>query len=206
MNEQSLLGTLSLFRRPRRFYMAGMARFLTAVRESEWLDGERPYAHAMNNPLTNTDPSGLAPCYNPPHPCATFPGGPCAYAKSIGDDKMVGGGLAGGGVVCCDGKAYPCVWHMGTTPGFYKCAFRHEQRHVQDTGGCPNTGYARQLRVGPNSECNPTLNEINCLVGSRAYNCGSNPGCLKAYHDRICDLCKYLDSQSCPKPRRCSNC
>ncbi len=47
---------------PRRFYMAGTARFLTQVREAEWLGGEHPYAYAMNNPVTYTDPSGLEPC------------------------------------------------------------------------------------------------------------------------------------------------
>ena len=46
---------------PRRFYMAGTARFLTRVREAEWLGGEHPYAYAMNNPVTYTDPSGLDP-------------------------------------------------------------------------------------------------------------------------------------------------
>ncbi|MFZ4508045.1 MAG: hypothetical protein ACOYON_10165 [Fimbriimonas sp.] len=46
---------------PRRFYMAGTARFLTRVREAEWLGGEHPYAYALNNPVTYTDPSGLSP-------------------------------------------------------------------------------------------------------------------------------------------------
>jgi RHS repeat-associated protein len=47
----------------RRFYMAGTARFLTAVREAEWVAGEHPYAYAMNNPVTYVDPSGLVPEY-----------------------------------------------------------------------------------------------------------------------------------------------
>ena len=42
----------------RRFYMAGTVRFLTRVRGAEWLGGEHPYAYAMNNPVTYTDPSG----------------------------------------------------------------------------------------------------------------------------------------------------
>ncbi len=205
----------------RRPYMAGLGRFLTEARLAERLGGEHPYAYAMNNPTTYTDPSGSYPqgsqgagpsiyigppggerdpaywhstCYVPPrHPCATYPGGPCAYAKSIGDDKDNYGRPAGGGVVCCEGKAYPCVWGVGSAPGLYNCAFRHEQRHVQDPGGCPRTGYARQKRVGSDSECIPTLIEINCLIGTRSKNCGSNPDCLKQYHDRICRLCRYLD-------------
>jgi len=54
---------------PRRFYMAGTARFLTSVREAEWLGGEHPYGYALDNPVTFTDPSGNEPCS--PHPCAT---------------------------------------------------------------------------------------------------------------------------------------
>ena len=46
---------------PRRFYMAGTARFLTAVREAEWLGGEHPYGYALNNPVMYTDPSGNLP-------------------------------------------------------------------------------------------------------------------------------------------------
>ena len=46
---------------PRRLYMAGTARFLTRVREAEWLGGEHPYAYAKNNPVTYSDPSGNDP-------------------------------------------------------------------------------------------------------------------------------------------------
>jgi hypothetical protein len=218
---------------PARPYMAGLGRFLTEAALAERLGGEHPYGYALDNPATYTDPSGDRPdqdvvpgppiyigppghesdpafwhstCLPTHHPCATYPGGPCAYARSIGDDKMSDGGLAGGGVICCEGKAYACVWHVGGVPGLYNCAFRHEERHVQDPGGCPTTGYARQKRVAPDSECDPTLIEINCLVGTRSKNCGNNADCLKRYHDRICDLCKYLDDQNCPKPHRCSYC
>ena len=47
---------------PRRFYMAGTGRFLTRVREEEWLGGESAYGYALGNPVTYTDPSGLTPC------------------------------------------------------------------------------------------------------------------------------------------------
>lgn len=52
---------------PRRFYMAGAARFLTRVREAEWLGGEDPYAYAMNNPVKYTDPTGHKPQECPTH-------------------------------------------------------------------------------------------------------------------------------------------
>jgi|GEM_PF-5788977 len=45
----------------RRFYMAGTARFLTRVREAEWIGGEQPYGYSQNNPISYSDPSGLEP-------------------------------------------------------------------------------------------------------------------------------------------------
>ena len=61
MKQQPPPGIPNFPGQPRRFYMAGTARFLTRVRESEWLDGEHPYAYAMNSPAMYTDPSGLTP-------------------------------------------------------------------------------------------------------------------------------------------------
>lgn len=61
MKQQSPTGMPKFPGQPRRFYMAGTARFLTRVREAEWLGGEHPYAYAMNNPVTYVDPSGLSP-------------------------------------------------------------------------------------------------------------------------------------------------
>ena len=61
MKHQSPNGMPNFPGQPRRFYMAGTARFLTRVREAEWLGGEHPYAYAMNNPVTYTDPSGNKP-------------------------------------------------------------------------------------------------------------------------------------------------
>jgi RHS repeat-associated protein len=61
MKHQPTNGMPNFPGQPRRFYMAGTARFLTRVREAEWLGGEHPYAYAMNNPVTYTDPSGNKP-------------------------------------------------------------------------------------------------------------------------------------------------
>ncbi len=61
MKQQPPNGIANFPGQPRRFYMAGTARFLTRVREAEWLGGEHPYAYALNNPVTYTDPSGLNP-------------------------------------------------------------------------------------------------------------------------------------------------
>jgi hypothetical protein len=44
-----------------RPYMAGYGRFLTQAALEMQLAGEHPYAYAMNNPTTYTDPSGQSP-------------------------------------------------------------------------------------------------------------------------------------------------
>lgn len=59
MNKQPSPGMPSFPGQSRRFYMAGMGRFLTHVREAEWTGGEHPYSNALNNPVQYTDASGL---------------------------------------------------------------------------------------------------------------------------------------------------
>lgn len=195
---------LDLPARPRN-YMAGTGRFLTAVRQEEWLAGEHPYGYAFDSPGLYIDPTGNAPCF-PPHPCATYPTGPCEYAKSIGDDKG-----DGGGVVCCEGKAYACAWYPGRQPGIKSCLVEHERRHIQDLGGCVTSGYDRQKRVDDFVECSANVTEISCLLRRRKTECDKFSGtarsdCLKDFRDRICQLCKVLDKHRCPKPNRCKYC
>ncbi len=63
----------------RRPYMAGLGRFLTEARLAERLGGEHPYAYAMNNPTTYTDPMGAqasypGPAHGIPMPEVWYPG------------------------------------------------------------------------------------------------------------------------------------
>lgn len=44
-----------------RFYMPGLARFLTQVMIERQLEGEHPYSYAFNNPTTYVDPDGNRP-------------------------------------------------------------------------------------------------------------------------------------------------
>ncbi len=60
-------------RRAPRMYSAGTARWLTAVRLQELLEGEHPYSYAEINPVTYSDPSGLQTRQKPPKP-----GGKCS--------------------------------------------------------------------------------------------------------------------------------
>ncbi len=63
MKQQELgrKGIPNLPGQPRRFYMAGLGRFTTRVREREWLGGENPYGYAKGNPVTWKDSKGLQP-------------------------------------------------------------------------------------------------------------------------------------------------
>lgn len=193
MKHQPANGMPNFPGQPRRFYMAGMARFLTRVREAEWLGGEHPYAYAMNNPVTYTDPSGLAPCFA--KDCGTFPGGPCAYAKSEGVDH----GDAGG-VVCCDGKKYTCNWVDWVRPGMAICTMAHERTHLGDIN-CPKTGFSRpNFRPGldpDKEECEAYKVDFDCALQQRKKDCGKLTGaaqssCLADYLLYICDDCKNL--------------
>ncbi|HVL38289.1 MAG TPA: hypothetical protein VM328_02750 [Fimbriimonadaceae bacterium] len=83
MKHQPTNGMPNFPGQPRRFYMAGTARFLTRVREAEWLGGEHPYAYAMNNPVTYVDPSG-----NHPQGCPTHGGEPgCVFSGPPGSQS-----------------------------------------------------------------------------------------------------------------------
>ncbi len=65
MKQQELgrKGIPNLPGQPRRFYMAGLGRFTTRVREREWLGGENPYGYAQGNPVTWIDPTGHYPIF-----------------------------------------------------------------------------------------------------------------------------------------------
>jgi hypothetical protein len=68
-------------KQPGRPYMAGLGRFLTAARLEEQMEGEHPYGYAFSNPVTYTDPSGLAPHgFIPP---GSFPEGCRACSVAI---------------------------------------------------------------------------------------------------------------------------
>ncbi len=194
----------------RRTYAPGLAVFLSRVRLEEQLGGEHPYGYALNNPVTYTDPTGLQPCFQ--SSCDTYPGGPCAYAKSIGDDFG-----QFGGVVCCNGKKYTCVWkNPGSYPGMGKCVGVHEGTHTGQVD-CPPTGYVRPHWRTPGdkdkNECHAYIIGTACLVAEQKKDCSKLTGnarkkCNTAYMDRICSDCDIMKNQySCTTlPQICSKC
>lgn len=94
MKQQAPNGMPNFPGKPRRFYMAGTASFLTRVREAEWLGGEHPYAYAMNNPIRYTDPSG-----NKPQGCPIHGGEPgCVFNGPHGS------------------QSDPAFWHCQSPP------------------------------------------------------------------------------------------
>lgn len=132
----------------RRSYAPGLARFLSQVRLAEQMGREHPYAYAMNNPTSYTDPSGNQPYREPQPPtnnplccldCSSYPGGVCKYIVDCRPDLQ----LAGGTVICCNGVRYPCNWGNWTAPylppGVQKCGDAHEMCHVPQVT-CPPTG------------------------------------------------------------------
>ena len=166
----------------------------------------------MNNPTTYIDPTGLAPCAE--SPCATYPGGPCAYAKNEGDDD---GDY--GGVICCNGKKIVCAWNYpsGTFPGIVRCTRVHEYDHLDDVD-CDPAAYSRPgWRPGKDpthEECNAISIHITCLINGRKSECSKYTGakkkkCLADYRTHLCMRCARMKRLNCPPskiPKNCTYC
>jgi hypothetical protein len=176
-----------------RSYMAGVGLWLSEARLQEQLDlREHPYTYANNNPLSFVDPEGT-------HACATFKGGPCAYAESVGDH-----GTDLGGIICCDGKKHVCLWTsnypVGTRPGIHKCNNVHESDHLNDVN-CPKSGYCRPpFKAGVNGnkeECKAFVLHLQCFKKEQNKECSKLTGtakqdCVKHYTWWRCVYCKMM--------------
>ena len=177
-----------------RSYMAGLGRWISRVGFEEQALGEYPYGYAMNNPVNYIDPGGNSPCLQPDDSCATFPGGPCAYALYAGDDRG-----HEGGIVCCKGKKYVCIWKPNLPPHatapIIECIRMHERTHVPQVT-CPPSGYGRpEFSPGENGtqdECKAYAIEIACYIKSMKRECGKlskdkKKRCEDNYHWYICN-------------------
>ena len=119
-----------------RFYSTQIGRWPNRDPLGE-VGGQNLYAFVRNSPISHYDPVGLVLAGCSRDPCAD----PCGDAKQKGLDR---GHV--GGVVCCSGKKYSCVWLSGGLTGAKnekakkindKCIARHEDTHHDDID-CPS--------------------------------------------------------------------
>lgn len=196
----------------RRTYGPGIARFMSQVRLEEQLKGESLYGYALNNPIRYTDPSGLMPCEldsdycqkKPPSDCSTYPGGPCAYAKSKGalSDN-------GGGVICCNSvKPILCSWQPPSVckDAFDDCTFKHEQCHA-DKIKCPPKGYSLpKIPNRPADECrctNPTLDCLRSWLHKEKSGRGPRYNCIVRAIEIVCLYGRDMCSKAGKPPPNC---
>ena len=136
--------------------------------------GDNLFEFVENDPVARLDFLGLD--------CSD----PCGDAKKGGLDKG-----DGGGVICCGGKKYACVWAIGddsSTGGKIKkdCGKKHEEAHLDDvdcpTGkGCDDSPSRPPFKPG-HDECKATDVEIECL---KKADCGGDKACESAIAARI---------------------
>lgn len=166
-----------------RWYAPSLQRWLNRDPVGE-VDGPNLYAIVANNPISYYDALGLS--FGCSHdPCAD----PC-------NAKGINKGGAAGGVVCCGGKAYPCVWDpsgpTGTAKGkakaiIYECIKQHENGHLPDTV-CPRTG-------GP-TPGGPATDPLECAAYKVSMacakrtigQCNGDPQCIAAVIAYMKDL------------------
>ncbi|HLK16693.1 MAG TPA: hypothetical protein VKT78_17940 [Fimbriimonadaceae bacterium] len=191
-----------------RSFRAGLSIWLVAAHQFALLAGEASYTYGFSMPTTMTDFTGLFPCGGVQTECSTYPGGPCAYAKS----KQKGLGLSR--VICCDGVKYPCDFGElpGNPPGFHSCTIKHEKEHLWEVS-CDRSGYYEPDFDDPSRsdyfECIATAVEWICLLGTRKSDCKGKSAakCLKDYHEAFCHLCDYLAEHNCvPRYPNCKYC
>jgi RHS repeat-associated protein len=161
-----------------RYYNASTGRWLSRDPIGE-ADCPNLYNFVLNAPVFSYDTLGLFGCQR--DPCAD----PCGDAKKKGLDR----GDAGG-IVCCNGKPYSCVWDPGGPTGgknkkareiIAKCIKAHEDTHVPDTVCPPAPDFSRggpgKGKDTKQSECDAYKAEAACLKASLGQ-CDGDPQCL----------------------------
>ena len=165
--------------------------------------GKNLHGFVGNRPSSRLDFLGLR---------AEAPGGPaghcqdpCGDAKKNGLDK----GDAGG-VICCKGKKYSCVWTPGkaTIPKAVaivtNCITLHENDHHDDID-CPKVwcyGFPTRpaFKKGKNAnaeECSAYKVELSCLQSNRSQ-CGGDPLCEQEIDAEIQFVTDERAARNCP--------
>jgi RHS repeat-associated protein len=196
-----------------RHYRPGAGRWLSRDPIGK-RGGVNELAFLANKPISHHDLLGLR--LDPPVPVSDHRcDNPCEEAYRLGlawnpdrqrDDW--------GGIVCCQGKKFACVWANERDPNFPKtttaqgivleCADLHEGLHLPDVR-CPciwNWGWLTRggvpgKKAANASECRAFKAELDCLNGSKG-SCGGDPACESEVDRRIQDVTGFLADFNCP--------
>jgi RHS repeat-associated protein len=177
-SSKEFIPTAGLYYYLYRFYDPSLQRWLNRDPIGE-IDGPNLYTTLANSPVSRYDPVGLANSPKPSNnPCSC----PCG-APGIDQGDA-------GGVVCCGGKAYACVWDpsgpTGTAKGkakaiIAKCILKHEDTHLGSTvcppSGGPTRGYPPPGVSNKLGECAAYKAEMTCLKSSIGQ-CDGDPQCI----------------------------
>jgi RHS repeat-associated protein len=153
------------------------------------------YAFVANNPLNRVDFLGLSA--EPPSGPAGHCQDPCGDAKKQGLDINIDGARDNGGLICCGGKKYVCVWNTGNATNekaksiIAKCITTHENNHFNDIDcpscwkyGFPTRPPFRNPEDWHPNECSAYRAELQCLQSSIDA-CGGDPDCMEQVTQQI---------------------
>ena len=130
---------------------------------------------------------------------------PCSTARQMGQGPRDSQEL--GGVVCCGGKKYACVWNTGGFGGKAKdivwdCIYQHETSHFNDFE-CPLCDFWTRrppfkIPVDPDrAECSAWKSSIKCFQNALDRGaCGGEPLCAEQLKIAI-DIAQDKVAQYC---------
>lgn len=215
-----------------RQYDQTHGRFLSRdpVAQANWTS---LYGYALNRPALLTDPTGECPiciaiigigiiigvggCGGGQVDCSTNPcGDPCKCVRERRPAQNCW--KETGGVVCCEGKLYPCVFAKTGIKPLDDCVLKHEQTHIDDPDDAvpciPGTKnyISCQGRKTPGgrarTECRAYLAEMQCLkdntnccqtlTGSDNTQCLTALGSLRAKIQEECTKAGLSYTFPCP--------
>jgi RHS repeat-associated protein len=159
------------------------------------------YRYSKSSPILLSDPTGFY-CSAKPHPCSSYPGGPCQWAAH--NDPDILNVPSYGAVICCDNKKYTCVWHLNVDLDpvdihiHMTCIGAHEDSHHDDVS-CPESGYDWPPTTPPKRprECRAHRKEIECLRSLRLKYCSTLPPqkraeCYRVIDEQIQENCEIM--------------
>jgi RHS repeat-associated protein len=189
-----------------RYYSPGLGRFVQTDRIRH-IGGPNLYGFVGNNPINRLDFLGLK---------AEVPGGPASHCQDpCGDAKKKGLDKGdAGGVICCAGKKYSCVWKPGGSTGaqnatsvaiISQCLAEHENAHHDDIE-CPKTwcyGFPtrppfRDPSQANAEECNSYFVQLDCLRRNMS-NCGADQQCQEEVQHELDFVANELNRRGCSR-------